>query len=76
MDVPTRMASSSARIAWIVAVAGSSGVGVETMTTGVTQLGGRGVDVPFSAMAVAVANKPRAIAVLTFSEVGTLVMIT
>ena len=58
-----------------MAVAGSSGVGVETMTTGVTQLGGRGVDVPFLAMAVAVTNKPRAIAVLTFSEVGATVMI-
>ena len=59
-----------------MAVAGSSGVGVETTTTGVTQLGGRGVGVPFSAMAVAVANRPRAIAVLAFSGVGTLVIIT
>lgn len=75
VGVPERMTWAVASIAWAVAVAQFSGLGVAVTRIGVTQFGGRGVGVPV-VVAQAVAVSALAAAVSTLAGVGTGVMTT
>ena len=75
VGVPVRMTSAVASIAWAVAVAQFSGLGVAVTMIGVTQFGGRGVGVPV-VVAQAVAVSALAAAVTTFPGMGSGVVTT